>query len=182
MNLIIKGKQIEVTDSVDNYIRKKMNKLEKYFDQIIEAVATISTEKNRHIFEVTLQAKKSIIRAEEESDSIFNSIDRVVERLERQIIKYKEKLYSKYGTEYNKEKVTNISEREGTNVETSTDQDRKIVRIKRFVIKPMSPEEAGLQMELLGHNFYVFNNEETAQLNVIYKRKDGNFGLIEPEV
>ena len=181
MNLIIKGKQTEVTDSVDNYIRKKMNKLEKYFDQIIEAVATISVEKNRHIFEVTLQAKKSIIRAEEESDSIFNSIDRVVERLERQIIKYKEKLYSKYGSEYNKEKVVDISERV-IDIDTPAEQERKIVRIKRFVIKPMSPEEAGLQMELLGHSLYVFSNEETAQLNVIYKRKDGNFGLIEPEV
>lgn len=181
MNLIIKGKQIDVTESVDNYIRKKMNKLEKYFDQIIEAVATVSVEKNRHIFEVTLQAKKSIIRAEEESDSIFNSIDRVVERLERQIIKYKEKLYNKYGTEYNKEKVVGISERlAGTDI--PDEEEKKIVRIKRFVIKPMSPEEAGLQMELLGHNFYVFNNEETTQLNVIYKRKDGNFGLIEPEI
>ena len=181
MNLIIKGKQIEVTDSVDNYVRKKMNKLEKYFDQILEAVATISVEKNRHIFEVTLQAKKSIIRAEEESDSIFNSIDRVVERLERQIIKYKEKLYSKSGGEYNKEKITDISEIETISTDVITEQERKIVRTKRFVIKPMSPEEAGLQMELLGHNFYVFSNEETAQFNVIYKRKDGNFGLIEPE-
>ena len=181
MNLIIKGKQIEVTDSVDNYVRKKMNKLEKYFDQILEAVATISVEKNRHIFEVTLQAKKSIIRAEEESDSIFNSIDRVVERLERQIIKYKEKLYSKYGNEYSKEKIADISEREIVGIDTPAEQERKIVRTKRFVIKPMSPEEAGLQMELLGHNFYVFSNEETAQFNVIYKRKDGNFGLIEPE-
>lgn len=182
MNLIIKGKQIEVTDSVDKYIRKKMNKLKKYFDQILEAVATVSAEKNRHIFEVTLQAKKSIIRAEEESDSIFNSIDRVVERLERQIIKYKEKLYSKYGGEYNKDKVTNISEIEAISTDLIAEQQRKIVRTKRFTIKPMSPEEAGLQMELLGHNFYVFSNEETAQLNVIYKRKDGNFGLIEPEV
>ncbi|MDY0382640.1 MAG: HPF/RaiA family ribosome-associated protein, partial [Atribacterota bacterium] len=112
---------------------------------------------------------------------IFNSIDRVVERLERQIIKYKEKLYSKYGSEYNKEKVADISEREEVGIDIPAEQERKIVRTKRFVIKPMSPEEAGLQMELLGHNFYVFSNEETAQFNVIYKRKDGNFGLIEPE-
>ena len=87
MNLIIKGKQFEVTDSIENYIRKKMTKLEKYFDQIMEAVATISVQKHRHIFEVTLQAKRAIIKAEEESDDIYNSIDRVVERLERQIIK-----------------------------------------------------------------------------------------------
>ncbi len=159
-----------------------MKKLQKYFDQIMEAVATISVEKNRHIFEVTLQAKKAIIRAEEESDDIYNSIDRVIAKLERQIIKYKEKLYYKYGNEYNKEPVSNILEEEGYHLGDKSNQDRKIVKTKRFAIKPMSPEEASLQMELLGHNFYVFSNEETAQINVIYKRKDGNFGLIEPEV
>ncbi|HPK87814.1 MAG TPA: ribosome-associated translation inhibitor RaiA, partial [Atribacterota bacterium] len=164
------------------YVRKKMMKLEKYFDQIIEAVATVSVEKNRHIFEVTLQAKRAIIRAEEESDNIYNSIDRVVERLERQIIKYKERLYSKYSNEYNKEKVSVIVETEEPDSSAHLNQERRIVKNKRFVLKPMSPEEATLQMELLGHNFYVFSNEETAQINVLYKRKDGNFGLIEPEI
>lgn len=182
MNLILKGKQFEVNDSIENYVRKKMMKLEKYFDQIIEAVATVSVEKNRHIFEVTLQAKRAIIRAEEESDNIYNSIDRVVERLERQIIKYKERLYSKYSNEYNKEKVSVIVETEEPDSSAHLNQERRIVKNKRFVLKPMSPEEATLQMELLGHNFYVFSNEETAQINVIYKRKDGNFGLIEPEI
>jgi len=182
MNLILKGKQFEVNDSIENYVRKKMMKLEKYFDQIIEAVATVSVEKNRHIFEVTLQAKRAIIRAEEESDNIYNSIDRVVERLERQIIKYKERLYSKYSNEYNKEKVSVIVETEEPDSSAHLNQERRIVKNKRFVLKPMSPEEATLQMELLGHNFYVFSNEETAQINVLYKRKDGNFGLIEPEI
>lgn len=182
MNLILKGKQFEVNDSIENYVRKKMMKLEKYYDQIIEAVATVSVEKNRHIFEVTLQAKRAIIRAEEESDNIYNSIDRVVERLERQIIKYKERLYSKYSNEYNKEKVSVIVETEEPDSSAHLNQERRIVKNKRFVLKPMSPEEATLQMELLGHNFYVFSNEETAQINVLYKRKDGNFGLIEPEI
>lgn len=182
MNLILKGKQFEVNDSIEHYVRKKMMKLEKYYDQIIEAVATVSVEKNRHIFEVTLQAKRAIIRAEEESDNIYNSIDRVVERLERQIIKYKERLYSKYSNEYNKEKVSVIVETEEPDSSAHLNQERRIVKNKRFVLKPMSPEEATLQMELLGHNFYVFSNEETAQINVLYKRKDGNFGLIEPEI
>lgn len=182
MNLIIKGKQFEVTGSLENYIKKKMKKLQKYFDQIIEAVATISVEKNRQIFEVTLQAKKAIIRAEEESNDIYNSIDRVIEKLERQIIKYKEKLYYKYSNEQNKEVISHISEEEGYHINDKDSQDKKIVKTKRFALKPMSPEEASLQMELLGHNFYVFSNEETAQINVIYKRKDGNFGLIEPEM
>ena len=182
MNLIIKGKQFEVTDSIENYIRKKMMKLEKYFDQIIEAVATVSVQKNRHIFEVTLQAKRAIIRAEEESVDIYNCVDRVVERLERQIIKYKEKLYSKYSTEYNKNKAVEISKIEDLEISSPTEQNKTIVKTKRFALKPMSPEEASLQMDLLGHNFFVFSNEESGQINVIYKRKDGNFGLIEPEI
>lgn len=182
MKLIIKGKHIEVTDSIENYIKKKMEKLDKYFDQIMEATATASVEKNRQIFEVTLQAKKAIIRAEEESDNMYTSIDSVVEKLERQIIKYKEKLYSKSFVEQNRSKDTGIPEGTKTNIDHSSDDDIRIVKTKKFVMKPMSPEEASLQMELLGHNFYVFNNDLTDQINVIYRRKDGNFGLIEPEV
>jgi putative sigma-54 modulation protein len=182
MKLIVKGKHIDVADSIEGYVRKKMEKLEKYFDQIMEATATVSVEKNRQIFEVTLQAKKAIIRAEEESDDMYISIDKVVEKLERQIIKYKGKLYSKSFSGHNLAKEMNIVENEKSNPDLSTDEGIRIVRTKKFVIKPMSPEEATLQMELLGHSFYVFNNEMTDQINVIYKRKDGNFGLIEPEV
>ena len=182
MKLIIKGKRIDVTDSVEGYIRKKMEKLDKYFNQIMDATATVSAEKNRQIFEVTLQAKRALIRAEEESDSIYTSIDRVVEKLERQIIKYKEKLYSKSFGEQNKMKEASLVENRGNDSDAQDYEDVRIVKTKKFVIKPMSPEEACLQMELLGHSFYVFNNESTDQMNVIYKRKDGNFGLIEPEI
>ena len=182
MKLIIKGKHIDVTNSIEDYIRKKMKKLEKYYDQIMEATATVSIEKNRQIFEVTLQAKKAIIRAEEESDNLFTSIDRVVEKLERQIIKYKEKLYNKSAGERNRIREKAIPENEVSKSGNFSDDDVRIVKTKKFVIKPMSPEEASLQMELLGHNFYVFNNEATDQFNVIYKRKDGNYGLIEPEI
>ena len=180
MRLIIKGKHVDVTDSIEDYIRKKMMKLEKYYDQIMDATATVSTEKNRQIFEVTLQAKRAIIRAEEESDNMYTSIDRVVEKLERQIIKYKEKLYSKSSGEHNR--IREMINPEGSKSDVLMDEDVRIVKTKKFVIKPMSPEEASLQMELLGHNFYVFNNEGTDQINVIYKRKDGNYGLIEPEI
>src|SRR6056297_2803606 len=110
MKLIIKGKRIDVTDSVEGYIRKKMEKLDKYFDQIMDATATVSAEKNRQIFEVTLQAKRAIIRAEEESDSIYTSIDRVVEKLERQIMKYKGKLYSKTSNDHSRSKAKNAME------------------------------------------------------------------------
>ncbi len=182
MKLIIKGKHIDVTDSIEDYIKKKMKKLEKYYDQIMDATATVSIEKNRQIFEVTLQARRAIIRAEEESDNMYTSIDRVVEKLERQIIKYKEKLYSKTSGEHNRIREMVNPEDETSKSDALDDDDVRIVKTKRFVIKPMSPEEASLQMELLGHNFYVFNNEGTDQFNVIYKRKDGNYGLIEPEI
>lgn len=181
MKLIVKGKQISVTDSIDSYIRKKMEKLDKYFDQAMEATATVSVEKNRQIFEVTLQAKKAIIRAEEESDDMYNSIDRVIEKLERQIIKYKEKLYNRFG-DTNRNKEPGVLEKVEEIIHSNPEDELRIVKTKRFVLKPMSPEEASLQMELLGHNFFVFNNEESHQINVIYKRKDGNFGLIEPEI
>ena len=183
MKLIIKGKHMNVTDSIEAYIRKKMEKLEKYFDPILESTATVSIEKNRHIFEVTLHAKKAIIRAEEESGDMYTSIDRVVDKLERQIIKYKEKLYSKSHAEHSKIKnKTLMEDQTEINVDVPEDDDAKIVKTKKFALKPMSPEEATLQMDLLGHNFYVFHNDATNQVNVIYKRKDGNLGLIEPEL
>lgn len=182
MNLIIRSRHFDVTDSIEEYIRKKMEKLNKYFDQIMDANATLSAEKNRQIFEVTLQAKKAIIRAEEDSDDMYTSIDRVVEKLERQIKKYKEKLYAKTYNEQNRSKESNVIDNQEIDLISQENEDVRIVKTKRFVIKPMSPEEASLQMELLGHSFYVFNNEITNQINVIYKRKDGNFGLIEPEI
>ncbi|MBN2395843.1 MAG: ribosome-associated translation inhibitor RaiA [Candidatus Atribacteria bacterium] len=182
MKLTIKGKHLDVTSSIESYIQKKMEKLDKYFDQIKDATATVSIEKNRHIFEVTLQAKRAIIRAEEESDDMYASIDRVIEKLERQIIKYKEKLYTKSTSDHDLLKDAIISESKESDIDLKLDHDVKIVKTKKFVIKPMSPEEASLQMELLGHSFYVFNNEVTNQINVIYRRKDGNLGLIEPEV
>jgi putative sigma-54 modulation protein len=148
----------------------------------MDATAMVSAEKNRQIFEVTLQAKKAIIRAEEESNNIYTSIDRVVEKLERQIKKYKSKLYSKSIGEQNKSMDAQLLQDKKDEVASIEDEDIKIVKTKKFVIKPMTSEEASLQMELLGHNFFVFNNEATDQINVIYKRKDGNFGLIEPEV
>jgi putative sigma-54 modulation protein len=182
MKLTIKSRNFEVTDTVEEYVKKKMEKLNKYFDQIMDATAMISAEKNRQIFEVTLQAKKAIIRAEEESNNIYTSIDRVVEKLERQIKKYKSKLYSKSIGEQNKSMDAQLLQDKKDEVASIEDEDIKIVKTKKFVIKPMTSEEASLQMELLGHNFFVFNNEATDQINVIYKRKDGNFGLIEPEV
>ena len=178
MKIIFKGKHIEVTDAMRNYIEKRLNKIERHFDHILEVIVTLSVEKNRQIVEATLQASRALIRAEEETDDMYTSIDKVADKLERQIQKYKEKYFQKPHPGSERKGLIN----EGVNVEDSeSDKIAKIVRTKRFAIKPMSVEEAAMQMDLLGHNFFVFANDNTNKVNVLYKRKDGNFGLIEPE-
>ena len=178
MKIVFKGKHIEVTDAIRNYMEKKLSKIERHFDHILEVIVTLSVEKNRQIVEVTLQANKALIRAEEETDDMYTSIDKVVDKLERQILKYKEKFYQKSHPNTDRKGLVN----EGVSIEESKSAEViKIVKTKRFAIKPMSIEEAAMQMDLLGHNFFVFANDNTNKVNVIYKRKDGNFGLIEPE-
>ena len=178
MKIIFKGKHIEVTDAMRNYIEKRLNKIERHFDHILEVIVTLSVEKNRQIVEATLQASRALIRAEEETDDMYASIDKVADKLERQIQKYKEKYFQKPHPSTKRKGIV----KEGINAEDSElDKIAKIVKTKRFAIKPMSVEEAAMQMDLLGHNFFVFANDNTNKVNVLYKRKDGNFGLIEPE-
>jgi len=178
MKIVFKGKHIEVTDAIRNYMEKKLSKIERHFDHILEVIVTLSIEKNRQIVEVTLQANKALIRAEEETDDMYTSIDKVVDKLERQILKYKEKFYQKSHPNTDRKGQVN----EGVSIgESKSTEVIKIVKTKRFAIKPMSVEEAAMQMDLLGHNFFVFANDNTNKVNVLYKRKDGNFGLIEPE-
>ena len=178
MKIIFKGKHIEVTDAMRNYIEKRLSKIERHFDHILEVIVTLSVEKNRQIVEVTLQASRALIRAEEETDDMYASIDKVADKLERQIRKYKEKYFQRPHTNVDRKELVD----EGVNIEDSDSNEiAKIVKTKRFAIKPMSVEEAAMQMDLLGHNFFVFANDNTNKVNVLYKRKDGNFGLIEPE-
>ena len=178
MKIIFKGKHIEVTDAIRNYTEKRLNKIERHFDHILEVIVTLSVEKSRQIVEVTLQTNRALIRAEEETDDMYTSIDKVADKLERQIKKYKEKYFQKPHPSTEKKGLAN----EEINAEDSeSDKIAKIVKTKRFAIKPMSVEEAAMQMDLLGHNFFVFANDNTNKVNVLYKRKDGNFGLIEPE-
>ena len=178
MKITFKGKHIEVTDAIRNYIEKRLNKIDRHFDHILEVIVTLSVEKNRQIVEATLQASRALIRAEEETDDMYTSIDKVADKLERQIQKYKEKYFQKPhpGTE----KIGLVNQKINTE-DSEPDKIVKIVKTKRFAIKPMSVEEAAMQMDLLGHNFFVFANDNTNKVNVLYKRKDGNFGLIEPE-
>ena len=175
MRVIVYGKNIEVTEGLRNMLEKKLSKLDKYFVPEVEATATLSTQKNMHILEVQIKIDGSFLRAEEATGDMYGSIDKVVDKLEGQLRKHKTKIERKY-----KEQATirfdSIPEN-GNNQE-----ENRIVKTKRFPIKPMSPEEASLQMDLIGHNFFVFLNSESDEVNVVYKRKDGNYGLIEPTI
>ena len=156
-------------------MEEKLGKLDRFFAPETEVNVTLSVEKERQKIEVTIPVKGNIIRSEQVSSDMYVSIDLVEEVIERQLKKYKNKIIDKHQNEaaFAKEFIDNDYE--------PTD-DVKIIRTKRFGIKPMDPEEACVQMELLGHNFYVFFNSETEEVNVVYKRKGNTYGLIEPEL
>ena len=174
MNSTISGKNIEVTDGLRAAINDKLGKLERYFTPETEVIVTLSVEKERQKIEVTIPVKGSIIRSEQVSNDMYVSIDLVEEVIERQLRKYKNKIVDKHqsGGNFQKAYMEN---------DYMENEDIQIIRTKKFDIKPMYPEDACVQMELLGHNFFVFCNAETDEVNVVYKRKGNTYGLIEPE-
>ena len=175
MNLVVSGKNIDVTEGLRSAVEEKIGKLERYFNESTEVHVTLSTEKSRQKIEVTIPMKGTIIRAEETSTDMYVSIDLVEEVIERQLRKYKNKIIDR------KQSAGNFQQAFIDN-EYEENEEVKIIRSKKFDIKPMYPEDACVQMELLGHSFYVFCNAETDQVNVVYKRKGNTYGLIEPEV
>ncbi len=174
MRYIISGKNIDVTEGLKDAIYDKIGKLEKYFTPETDVIVTLSVEKSRQKIEVTIPVKGSIIRAEQVSDDMYVSIDLVEEIIERQMRKYKTKLVNQMHGSGNFQKAY-------MDMDVEEDEGIRIVRTKRFAIKPMDVEEACVQMELLGHNFFVFRNARTDEVNVVYKRKGNTYGLIEPE-
>ncbi|MCI5511087.1 MAG: ribosome hibernation-promoting factor, HPF/YfiA family [Oliverpabstia sp.] len=174
MKFIISGKNIEVTEGLRKAINEKLGKLERYFTPETEIHVTLSVEKERQKIEVTIPVKGNIIRSEQVSSDMYVSIDLVEEVIERQLRKYKTKIV-------NKQQGTGNFQKTFVEDDFIEDEDVKIIRTKRFGIKPMYPEDACVQMELLGHNFFVFRNAETDEVNVVYKRKGNTYGLIEPE-
>lgn len=174
MRYTITGRNLEVTPGLRSAVEDKLGKLERYFNPDTEAFVTLSVQKDKQKIEVTIPVKGNIIRAEESSSDMYVSIDLVEEIIERQIKRYKKKLIDK------KQSAQSFSDL-FINEEYNSEDDIQIVKTKRFAIKPMDPEEACVQMELLGHNFYVFLNSETEEVNVVYKRKGSTYGLIEPE-
>ncbi len=179
MRILISGKNIEVSDYLRNLVEKKVGKLERYFPQNTEAKVTMAVERNRHIVEVTIAYDGGLIRAEEVTGDMYASMDNVLDKLEKQILRHRTRLEKdlKAGAFKYDEPLFG-----GTYEDYADEAETKIVRVKRFSMKPMTEEEAMLQLELVGHQFFVFLNAQTNAINVIYKRKDGNFGLIEPEV
>lgn len=174
MRFIISGKNIEITQGLRSAVESKIGKLEKYFTPDTEVHVTLSVERDRQKIEVTIPVKGNIIRSEQTSNDMYVSVDLVEEVIERQLKKYKTKLTDKYQAGGN-------FQPEFLESDFSDEEEVKIVRTKKFDIKPMYPEDACVQMELLGHNFFVFFNAETEQVNVVYKRKGNTYGLIEPE-
>ena len=174
MNITISGKNIDVTPSLREAIEEKLGKLDRYFTPETDVHVTLSVEKERQKIEVTIPVKGKIIRSEQVSNDMYVSIDLVEEVIERQLRKYKKKIVDK------KQSAVNFQK---TYIENDymENEDIRIERTKRFDIKPMYPEDACVQMELLGHNFFVFMNADTDQVNVVYKRKGNTYGLIEPE-
>jgi putative sigma-54 modulation protein len=175
MKFIIIGKNIDVTEGLRSAVEDKIGKLEKYFTDETEVHVTLSVEKERQKIEVTIPVKGSIIRSEQVSSDMYVSIDLVEEIIERQLKKYKNKLVDK------QQAAANFRQ-EYIEKDYVDEDEVQIIRTKKFDIKPMYPEDACVQMELLGHNFFVFCNAETDQVNVVYKRKGNTYGLIEPEV
>ncbi len=175
MKYIITGKNIELTKALKEIVTEKIGKLEKYFTPDNEAHITMVVEKQRHIIEVTIPIKGSVIRAEEEAENMYAAIDLVVDVVERQLMKHKQKLINRHRQQGTfKPEFIEFDQSE-------TEEGIKIVRSKKFAIKPMDAEEACMEMDLLGHDFFVFRSSETDEVNVVYKRKGGSYGLIEPE-
>ena len=171
MQISVRGKNIEITDALRDYVLKKLKKLDRYFDGAGEGQATLTVEKDRHRVEVTITVNGLLLRGEDVSPDMYASVDLVVDKLEKQVEKYRTKIARRVRTG-----LPSVPETR----EAELDEAPRVVRNKRFPMKPMQVEEAILQMNLLGHDFFVFSSAETEEVNVVYRRKDGNFGLIEP--
>ena len=175
MRIKITGRNIDLTEGLKSAVEEKLNKLERYFTPDTDAYVTLSVEKERQKVEVTIPMKGNIIRSEQVSNDMYVSIDLVEEVIERQLKKYRTKLVTK------QQNVTSVFKQEFLEEQSVEDEEIKINRVKKFDMKPMYPEDACVQMELLGHDFFVFVNAETEDVNVVYKRKGNTYGLIEPE-
>ena len=171
----VRGKNIEITPALKEYVEKRIGKVTRYFNTVDEITVILTVEKGRHIVEVTVPLNGVLIRGEEATTDMYASIDLVIDKLEKQIEKYKTKLARKLRSGILKPDAASA-------VTPALDNDDfPLVKTKRFAVKPMGVQEAIMQMNLINHDFFVFMNADTEEVNVVYRRKDGQYGLIEPE-
>ena len=178
MRLQVKGKNVEVSEAIRSYAEEKLGKLERQLADPTQVELELSLERNpsisdKHVAEATIWTKGPTLRAREASADMRASIDQLVDKLERQVQRYRQKRRRRSG----RDNGTNV----GTGPPPGEDSELVIVKTKQFAVKPMAPEEAVLQLELVGHDFFVFENAETGEVNVVYRRRDGDYGLIEPQ-
>src|SRR5574337_578582 len=178
MQITITTRNIENTEALKRYAEEKITRLQKFVDQITSAHIILSVEKHRQMAEVTLHVRELTIRGEESSDNLYSAIDLVADKLERQILRYKEKIVEHSGRGLGRSRSR--EELAPAEDESFLEDGPRIVKTKRFAMKPLSPDEAAVQMDLLSHNFFVFRNARTQEVNVLYRRRDGDYGLIEP--
>lgn len=183
MRFNVRGENLEITPALREYAERKVSRLKRYFADVpdLDVQITMRVVREAHTVEVTLLLPRLLLRAEETSADMYSSIDLVVDKLERQIRKYKTKIYRKFRQDGSLRDLMRGAEPENGQAFEEEELEIPIVRVKRFNLKPMDPEEAVLQMNLLGHNFFVFANAENHHVNVVYRRKDGTYGLIDPE-
>lgn len=176
MQVKVTGRHVEVSPALRTYAEEKIGRLERYVDKIVDAHVILSIEKYRHIAEITLHANSITIRGEEESGDMYSSLDLVIDKIERQVRRYKERISKK---PQRQERVDIKGKGPVIPAEEEAAEPR-LIKTKRFAVKPMTPEEAIMHMDLVGHDFFVYRNSQTEEINVLYRRKDGNYGLIEP--
>ncbi|MBM4331432.1 MAG: ribosome-associated translation inhibitor RaiA [Deltaproteobacteria bacterium] len=180
MQVSVTFRNTESKEVLREYVQEKLAKLRKYLDHPLEANVVLAVEKHRHIVEVTLLANRITINAQEENEDMFSAIDRVTDKLERQVLKYKERI-RRHKTHSS---LPELSWRMDVYAPDSFDEggDPKVIKSKKLLAKPMSVDEAVMQMDLLNNEFLVFTNANSKSLNIIYRMKDGHYGLIEPQV
>lgn len=176
MNIQITARNIDLTDAIRSYAEKKVSKLEKYFDHITEASVLLEVQKNVHIVEILLSAKGVFMKGLEKSEDLYASIDLASDKIEKQLVKYKEKLKDKKIHDKDYETPLRLNVLDSQSVE---DSETRVIISKDIPVKPMDPEEAVMQMDLLNKSFFVFRNSDTNEVAVVYQRDDGNIGLIE---
>ena len=178
MKYVITGRNMEVSEGLRQYVEKKFSKLDYYFTDDTEIHVTLSKQRGDEKVEVTIPMRGTTVHAEETSQDMYLTIDLLQDIIERQLRRNRKKIIDR---RQSAESVSNLFLENQADEEFEEEKEIKIVRTKKFAMKPMDPEEACFQMEMSGHTFYVFLNSDTDEVNVVYKRKDGNYGLIEPE-